>query len=71
MALLMYLANIRGSTWLGKVPLTFMACHLQSHMEYLLEVAERVVAQKHTLKGFRVVKETPYLRHFSADLAPL
>lgn len=45
--------------------------HLQSHMEYLLEVAERVVAQKHELKGFKIVKETPYLRHFSADLAPL
>lgn len=44
---------------------------MQSHMEYLLEVAERVVARKHTLKGFKVTKETPYLRHFSADLAPL
>ncbi|KAK9819010.1 hypothetical protein WJX74_003353 [Apatococcus lobatus] len=45
--------------------------YTQSHMEYLLEVAERVVATKDTLKGFKVTKETPYLRHFSADLAPL
>lgn len=40
-------------------------------MEYLLEVAERVVARKDKLRGFRILKEPPYLRHFSADLAPL
>eukprot|EP00884_Botryococcus_braunii_P007291 jgi/Botrbrau1/16563/Bobra.0262s0001.1 len=45
--------------------------YTQSHMEYVLEVAERVVLEKEKLTGFRIVKEPVALRHFSAALAPV
>lgn len=37
----------------------------------LVQVAERVVADKDKLRGFRIVEEPAALRHFSATLAPM
>jgi tryptophanase len=45
--------------------------YTQSHVDYVLEVAERVYAQRDQLRGFRIVEEPAHLRHFSARLAPL
>jgi len=45
--------------------------YTQSHMDYVVEVAEQVVRRKETLKGLRIVEEAAHLRHFSVKLAPL
>ena len=45
--------------------------YTQSHVDYVLEVATRVVERKEALRGFRIVEEPPQLRHFTAHLAPL
>ncbi len=45
--------------------------YTQSHIDYVLEVAQRVVARKAQIPGYRIVQEPPFLRHFTADLEPL
>ena len=45
--------------------------YTQSHMDYVIEVAEDVVRRKDSLRGFAIVEEMPHLRHFTARLAPL
>ena len=44
--------------------------YTQSHIEYVLEIAQIVAAQKDTLRGFKIVQQPRFLRHFSARLAP-
>jgi tryptophanase len=45
--------------------------YTQAHIDYVIEVGERVAALAPTLRGYRIVKEPPFLRHFSAELEPL
>lgn len=45
--------------------------YTQAHIDYVLEVAERVVARAPRLRGYRIVEEPPFLRHFSAVLAEI
>ena len=45
--------------------------YTQSHMDYVIEVAERVMAVKDSLPGYQIVVEPPQLRHFTAEFAPL
>ncbi len=45
--------------------------YTQSHMEYVLEIAQIVAAEKDTLQGYQIVQQPQFLRHFSATLAPL
>lgn len=45
--------------------------YTQSHMEYVLEIAHIVAAQKDKLQGYQIVEQPQFLRHFSATLAPL
>jgi tryptophanase len=45
--------------------------YTQAHIDYVIEVAERVAAQAQDLRGYRIVREPPFLRHFSAVLAPI
>ena len=45
--------------------------YTQSHMDYVVEVAEGIVAQRESLRGYRIVEEAPHLRHFTARLEPL
>ncbi len=45
--------------------------YTQAHIDYVIEVAERVERKKDSIPGYRIVQEPPYLRHFTADLAPL
>jgi tryptophanase len=40
--------------------------YTQSHMDYVIEVAEEVFKHRVALKGFRIIEETPVLRHFTA-----
>jgi tryptophanase len=45
--------------------------YTQSHVDYVIEVAERVVERASGLRGYRIVEEPPSLRHFTARFAQL
>ncbi|MBK9216757.1 MAG: tryptophanase [Chloracidobacterium sp.] len=40
--------------------------YTQSHIDYVIEVFEEIKAEAGCTKGLRIVKETPFLRHFTA-----
>ncbi len=40
-----------------------------SHLDYIGEVARRIVARKDEIRGYQVVREAEFLRHFTCDLA--
>ncbi|KQX66355.1 tryptophanase [Angustibacter sp. Root456] len=45
--------------------------YTQSHIDYVIEVCERVVRTADDLPGYRIVDEPPALRHFTARFEPL
>jgi tryptophanase len=45
--------------------------YTQSHMDYVLEVADGVVRRRDAMRGLRIVDSVPHLRHFTARLEPL
>ena len=45
--------------------------YTQSHIEYVAETFEGILKNKDEVKGFRIVKEAKYLRHFTAHFEPL
>jgi len=45
--------------------------YTQSHIDYVIEVVERVAARAKSLKGYTIVEEPPALRHFTARFQPL
>ncbi|MEZ5998635.1 MAG: tryptophanase [Hyphomonas sp.] len=45
--------------------------YTQSHADYIVEVFEELAATKNTLRGLKIVKEPPMMRHFTAEFAPL
>lgn len=53
------------------VRLTFpRRVYTQSHFDYLLEVLKTVWKQRRQIPGYRIVKQPPFLRHFSAHFVP-
>lgn len=45
--------------------------YTQSHIDYVIEVLDSINQNKKDLKGLKIVKEPPFLRHFTAALAPV
>src|SRR5438445_271218 len=45
--------------------------YTQSHIDYVVEVAEHVYKLRETLHGFRVIRQSPVLRHFTIEFEPL
>ncbi len=45
--------------------------YTQSHIDYVIEVVERVAARAESLRGFRITDAPPALRHFTARFEPL
>jgi tryptophanase len=45
--------------------------YTQSHIDYVLEVAKEVLSRKNKIKGFKIIKQTTFLRHFTASFEPL
>jgi tryptophanase len=39
-----------------------------SHLDYVAEVAERIVAQKNQIPGYRITREPALLRHFTCEM---
>ncbi|HOP07314.1 MAG TPA: tryptophanase [candidate division Zixibacteria bacterium] len=45
--------------------------YTNSHLDYIAEVCERIVARKDQLSGYKITREPVFLRHFTCDMAPL
>ncbi len=45
--------------------------YTQSHMDYVIEVCERVSGDAASLPGYRITAEPPALRHFTAGFEPV
>ncbi|MBX5495958.1 MAG: tyrosine phenol-lyase, partial [Bryobacteraceae bacterium] len=45
--------------------------YTQSHIDYVVEAILEVNERRHSLRGFEIVQEPPFLRHFSARFRPL
>ena len=45
--------------------------YTQSHIDYVIEVAQDVVKRASSLRGYRIVKQPAQLRHFTAIFEPL
>ncbi|MGI9301953.1 MAG: tryptophanase [Gammaproteobacteria bacterium] len=45
--------------------------YTQSHIDYVVEAVINVFRRRDELKGYRIVEEPPFLRHFTAQFAPL
>ncbi|MBI4418646.1 MAG: tryptophanase [Ignavibacteriales bacterium] len=45
--------------------------YTQSHIDYVIEVAQEVYKDRKRMKGMRIVEEPPVLRHFTAKFRPL
>lgn len=45
--------------------------YTQSHIEYVAEAFEGIMAGQEAVKGMRIVKEPQFLRHFTAHFEPL
>jgi len=45
--------------------------HTQSHIDYVIEVAQEIFYNKDKLNGFRITEQPAFLRHFTAQFEPL
>ncbi len=45
--------------------------YTQTHLEYVAEALAELYAERSHLRGFRLVRAAPFLRHFTAELEPL
>ena len=45
--------------------------YTQSHVDYTGEVIAAAAARKSELRGYRIVEQAPWLRHFTARFEPL
>ncbi len=45
--------------------------YTQSHVDYVVEVILSVFHRRESLRGYRILWETPFLRHFSCHFEPL
>ena len=43
--------------------------YTNSHLDYVTDVAARIVSRKDSLPGYKIVREPRFLRHFTAELA--
>jgi len=45
--------------------------YTQSHVDYVAEVILHVASERESLRGYRIVEQAPFLRHFTARFEPL
>ena len=45
--------------------------YTQSHIDYVIEVVIEVWKRRARIRGLKLTYEAPFLRHFTARLAPL
>ena len=44
--------------------------YTQSHIDYVIEVLEYIYGRRQSLRGFRITKQAPVLRHFTIEFEP-
>jgi tryptophanase len=44
--------------------------YTQSHIDYVIEAVLNVYARREEVRGYRIVEQAPFLRHFTARFAP-
>ena len=44
--------------------------YTQSHVDYCIEAIAEVYKNRNQIKGLKILEEPPFLRHFTAKLAP-
>ncbi|TLY29447.1 MAG: tryptophanase, partial [Nitrospirae bacterium] len=71
----MFGRNVGGREIPSDMDLVRMAiprrAYTQSHIDYVVEVAEHVFKPRETLRGFRVIRQAPVLRHFTIEFEPV
>ncbi|GAB4205885.1 MAG: tryptophanase [Bacteroidia bacterium] len=45
--------------------------YTQSHVEYIIEVFEQIKRKKPKVRGYKIIDEPPFLRHFTCKLQPV
>ena len=45
--------------------------HTQSHIDYVIEVMRKIYQSKDKLGGYKITKQTTFLRHFTAEFTPV
>ncbi|GAB4141146.1 MAG: hypothetical protein Fur0041_16360 [Bacteroidia bacterium] len=45
--------------------------YTQSHIEYVIEVFEKLLKEKKNVRGYKIVEEPKFLRHFTCKLKPV
>jgi tryptophanase len=45
--------------------------YTQSHVDYIAEIVINLYEQRNSLTGYRIIEQTPVLRHFTARFEPL
>ena len=45
--------------------------YTQSHMDYVIEVFEKILQERGDARGYKITQEPPFLRHFTAHFEPL
>jgi tryptophanase len=45
--------------------------YTQSHIDYVGEVVIDVASRAEAMRGYRIVEQAPWLRHFTVRLEPL
>jgi tryptophanase len=45
--------------------------YTQSHVDYVAEIVINLYEQRNSLTGYRIIDQTPVLRHFTAKLEPV
>ena len=43
--------------------------YTNSHVDYIADTAEKIASRKGDLKGYKVIRQSTFLRHFTCDLA--
>lgn len=45
--------------------------YTESHLRFVADALAELYTRRHELRGFRLLREAPFLRHFTAELEPL
>jgi len=45
--------------------------YTQSHIDYVIELFDEIIKEKDKVKGYKILFEAPFLRHFTCKLAPM
>ena len=45
--------------------------YTQSHIDYVVEVFDEILRTKQSVRGYRIVHEPKFLRHFTAHFEPI